>query len=189
MSRTVESRRMIIHRRCPLSSNSSSTTPIMEPISSKAANIQARGGYSNAYGSWTLSASIGGIVVPRCLGSRQQAAGGPSHHTPRFNVRRYAARRRLHRIDVPPRAPCPCGGRPPSSLRRPRPAPRRGASTGRARIPSLTHPIDSNSNGHAKVESEECGRSPLDASAQVHSSPGDLTNTFRNRGFGVHSPS
>jgi hypothetical protein len=40
-----------------------------------------------------------------------------------------------------------------------------------------------------KVENEECGRSPLAESAQVHSSRGDLTDTFRNRGFGVHSPS
>jgi hypothetical protein len=40
-----------------------------------------------------------------------------------------------------------------------------------------------------KVENEECGRSPLAESAQVHSSRGDLTNTVQNRGFGVHSPS
>jgi hypothetical protein len=40
-----------------------------------------------------------------------------------------------------------------------------------------------------KVENEEYGRSPLAESAQVHSSRGDLTNTVRNRGFGVHSPS
>jgi len=38
-----------------------------------------------------------------------------------------------------------------------------------------------------KVENEEYGRSPLAEFAQVHSSRGDLTNTVRNRGFGVHS--
>jgi hypothetical protein len=39
----------------------------------------------------TLSASIGGTVAPRCLGTSNRANCWRSHQTTRFNLRRHAA--------------------------------------------------------------------------------------------------
>jgi hypothetical protein len=105
-----------------------------------------------------------------------------------------------------PRVQCPDGAEPNRSLRRVRPAPRLMAQSRidrcaesvlllggalrqavRASRPSTVP--SSRAAMDPKVENEEYGRSPLAESAQLHSSRGDLTNTVRNRGFGVHSPS